>query len=289
MFYVWFDAPIGYLSITSNYTSAWKEWWQNPEQVTLVQFMGKDNVPFHTVIFPATLIGTKRKWTMLHHISVTDYLNYEDGKFSKSRGVGVFGNDAKDTGIATEVWRYYLLVNRPENADTVFSWDDFAAKNNHELLANLGNFVHRTITFLCNHFEGRVPMEYDELMELDRQYVQQVDEELHNYLQTMEKVSLKNGLRIAMSISRLGNVYLQVCSRKHMCVFVCVSRREMRGVMIIIGNGTLEVDSRATETSGDGIVGCSKYLSSIGSPIGAIYGIGVFSKDIFTVEYSTQR
>ncbi|KAK4527573.1 hypothetical protein GAYE_SCF41G5496 [Galdieria yellowstonensis] len=212
VFYVWFDAPIGYLSITANYTSAWKEWWQNPEQVTLVQFMGKDNVPFHTVIFPATLIGTKRKWTMLHHISVTDYLNYEDGKFSKSRGVGVFGNDAKDTGIATEVWRYYLLVNRPENADTVFSWDDFAAKNNHELLANLGNFVHRTITFLCNHFEGRVPMEYDELMELDRQYVQQVDEELHNYLQTMEKVSLKNGLRIAMSISRLGNVYLQETS-----------------------------------------------------------------------------
>ncbi|GJQ11773.1 hypothetical protein GpartN1_g3564.t1 [Galdieria partita] len=210
VFYVWFDAPIGYLSITANYTSAWKDWWQNPENVTLVQFMGKDNVPFHTVIFPATLIGTKRKWTMLHHISVTDYLNYEDGKFSKSRGIGVFGNDAKDTGIATEVWRYYLLVNRPENADTVFSWDDFAAKNNNELLANLGNFVNRTIAFLNSYFEARVP-EY-ELQELDKRYIQQVDDELQNYLQTMEKVSLKNGLRIAMTISRLGNVYLQETS-----------------------------------------------------------------------------
>ncbi|EME30721.1 methionyl-tRNA synthetase isoform 1 [Galdieria sulphuraria] len=207
VFYVWFDAPIGYLSITANYTSGWKDWWQNPENVTLFQFMGKDNVPFHTVIFPATLIGTQRKWTMLHHISVTDYLNYEDGKFSKSRGVGVFGNDAKDTGIPTEVWRYYLLVNRPENADTVFSWDDFAAKNNNELLANLGNFVNRTIAFLNSYFEARVP-EY-ELQELDERYIQQVDEELQNYLQTMERVSLKNGLRIAMSISRLGNMYLQ--------------------------------------------------------------------------------
>eukprot|EP00871_Galdieria_phlegrea_P003894 jgi/Galph1/4505/GphlegSOOS_G3165.1 len=207
VFYVWFDAPIGYLSITANYTSEWKEWWQNPENVTLVQFMGKDNVPFHTVIFPATLIGTKRKWTMLHHISVTDYLNYEDGKFSKSRGIGVFGNDAKDTGISTEVWRYYLLVNRPENSDTVFSWDDFAAKNNNELLANLGNFINRTISFLNSYFDGKIP-EY-ELQDIDHRYINDINYELENYLQVMEKVSLKSGLRIAMSISRLGNAYLQ--------------------------------------------------------------------------------
>jgi methionyl-tRNA synthetase len=78
-------------------------WWQNPENVDLVQFMGKDNVPFHTVIFPATLLGTREPWTLMKSISVTEYLNYEGGKFSKSRGVGVFGNDAKDTGIPVEV------------------------------------------------------------------------------------------------------------------------------------------------------------------------------------------
>lgn len=80
-------------------------WWQNPENVDLVQFMGKDNVPFHTVIFPATLLGTRQNWTLMKSISVTEYLNYEGGKFSKSRGVGVFGNDAKDTGIPAEVGR----------------------------------------------------------------------------------------------------------------------------------------------------------------------------------------
>ena len=77
-------------------------WWQNPDNVDLVQFMGKDNVPFHTVIFPATLLGTRQPWTLMKSISVTEYLNYEGGKFSKSRGVGVFGNDAKETGIPVE-------------------------------------------------------------------------------------------------------------------------------------------------------------------------------------------
>ena len=103
VFYVWFDAPIGYISITAELTPDWRSWWQNPDQVELVQFMGKDNVPFHTVIFPCTLIGTEKAWTLMRTISVCEYLNYEGGKFSKSRGVGVFGNDAMDTGIPQEV------------------------------------------------------------------------------------------------------------------------------------------------------------------------------------------
>lgn len=90
-------------------------WWQNPENVDLVQFMGKDNVPFHTVIFPASLLGTGQPWTLMKSISVTEYLNYEGGKFSKSRGVGVFGSDAKETGIPVEassllLVSYLLLV-----------------------------------------------------------------------------------------------------------------------------------------------------------------------------------
>lgn len=88
VFYVWFDATIGYVSITANYTPHWERWWKNPEEVELVQFMGKDNIPFHTVIFPATQLGTGDNWTMMRKISVTEYLNYEDGKFSKSRGIG---------------------------------------------------------------------------------------------------------------------------------------------------------------------------------------------------------
>ena len=96
VFYVWFDAPIGYISITANLLGeGYVKWWQNPEQVELYQFMGKDNVPFHTVMFPSSLIASSQDWTLLHTISTTEYLNYEGQKFSKSRGVGVFGNHAK--------------------------------------------------------------------------------------------------------------------------------------------------------------------------------------------------
>lgn len=107
----------------------------------MVQFMGKDNVPFHTVIFPATLMGTGEKWTMMKSISVTEYLNYESGKFSKSRGTGVFGDDAQNTNIPVEVWRYYLLSNRPEQQDSSFTWENLAEKNNNELLKNLVSYI----------------------------------------------------------------------------------------------------------------------------------------------------
>ena len=157
VFYVWFDAPIGYISITANYTKEWRQWWNHPENVKLVQFMGKDNIPFHTVIFPCTLMGTHDPWTMMSQVSCTEYLNYEDGKFSKSKNTGVFGDQAKDTGIPSEVWRFYLLSNRPEQSDSSFYWDDLADKNNNELLKNLGNFVNRCLAFVYNRMDATVP------------------------------------------------------------------------------------------------------------------------------------
>ena len=92
-----------HLTLTGCSTLGMQTWWQNPGEVDLVQFMGKDNVPFHTIIFPATQIGTRQPWTQMKNISVTEYLNYEGGKFSKSRNTGVFGDDARDTGIPVEV------------------------------------------------------------------------------------------------------------------------------------------------------------------------------------------
>lgn len=135
--YVWFDACIGYVSITANYTDQWEKWWRDPDNVELYQFMGKDNVPFHTVVFPGSQLGTGDKWTMLHHLSTTEYLNYENGKFSKSRGIGVFGSSAKETGVPSDIWRYYLLSHRPETGDSEFEWAGFIAANNNELLKNL--------------------------------------------------------------------------------------------------------------------------------------------------------
>lgn len=149
VFYVWFDAPIGYVSITSSYTSKWEKWWKNPENVELYQFMGKDNVTFHTMLFSSTQLGTGENWTKMKTVSVTEYLTYEGKKFSKSNGVGVFGNDVQDTNIPVEVWRYYLLANRPETSDTTFSWDDLQAKLNGELVNNLGNFVYRVLSFIA--------------------------------------------------------------------------------------------------------------------------------------------
>ena len=109
---MWFDAPIGYISITAEYTSEWELWWKNPANVEYWQFMAKDNVPFHSVVFPCTLLGTNQSWTMVNRLMSTEYLNYEDAKFSKSRGIGVFGNDAMDTGIPADVWRYFYHFKR---------------------------------------------------------------------------------------------------------------------------------------------------------------------------------
>ena len=156
VFYVWFDAPIGYISITMNLTDDWEHWWRDPENTELVQFVGKDNIPFHTVIFPSSLIGTGEKWTMLHTMSSSEYLNYEGGQFSKSRGIGVFGTDAQDTGIPADVWRFYIFYNRPETSDFTFTWDDFQEKVNGELIGNLANLVNRTLTFLYKNFDGEV-------------------------------------------------------------------------------------------------------------------------------------
>jgi methionyl-tRNA synthetase len=179
--------------------------------------MGKDNITFHTVIFPSTLLASKLNWTKLHHVSSTEYLNYEmdektgkPKKFSKTRGTGVFGDDAKKTGIPSEVWRYYLLINRPEHSDITFLWSDFVAKNNNELLANLGNFSNRCLKFLDSAFEGKVP-EYTSkiLNEYDQKFVDDLNSKFSEYVEIMEQVKMKEALKIAMAYSSQCNEYFQ--------------------------------------------------------------------------------
>ncbi|AET39788.1 methionine--tRNA ligase MES1 Ecym_4776 [Eremothecium cymbalariae DBVPG len=207
--YVWFDAPIGYISITANYTKRWEQWWKNPENVSLYQFMGKDNVPFHTVIFPGSQLGTGDNWTMLHHLNTTEYLQYEGGKFSKSRGIGVFGNNAQDTGISPSVWRYYLASVRPETSDSQFSWSDFVARNNNELLANLGNFVNRLIKFVNAKYNGVVPTYDVKYLPNFEKLSGDINNILSSYIEEMEQAHQKRGLEIAMSLSARGNQFLQ--------------------------------------------------------------------------------
>ncbi|XP_037535350.1 methionine--tRNA ligase, cytoplasmic [Nematolebias whitei] len=208
VFYVWFDAPIGYLSITANYTNEWEKWWKNPHQVELYNFMAKDNVPFHSVVFPCSLLGAQDNYTLVNHLIATEYLNYEDTKFSKSRGVGVFGDMAKDTGIPSDVWRFYLLYVRPEGQDSAFSWADMALKNNSELLNNLGNFINRAGVFVTKFFEGCVPVM--DLQREDKKLLALVGWELQQYIQLMDKVRIRDALKHILNISRHGNQYIQV-------------------------------------------------------------------------------
>jgi methionyl-tRNA synthetase len=209
VFYVWFDAPIGYISITANYTEQWEEWWKNPEQVQLFQFMGKDNVAFHSVIFPASLIATKQPWTLLHHINTTEYLNYESSKFSKSAGTGVFGDDAMNSGIPAEIWRYYMLINRPEQSDTVFLWEDIAAKCNADLVNNIGNFIQRTLSFIKSKLNGIVPGIQGELISCDKELLGEINSLYGEFLDNMERANLREGLRLVLRISERGNKFVQ--------------------------------------------------------------------------------
>ncbi|XP_045625113.2 methionine--tRNA ligase, cytoplasmic [Procambarus clarkii] len=207
VFYVWFDAPIGYLSITACYTDQWEKWWKNPSHVQYYEFMAKDNVPFHGVVFPSTQLGSGDNWTIVNNLIATEYLNYEDGKFSKSRGVGVFGDQVMDTGIPSDVWRFYLLYLRPEVHDTAFSWVDLQTKNNSELLNNLGNFVHRSLSFVFKFFGSAIPAAKP--TEPDFRVMVAVNQELQLYATALGNNRQRDGLRHILSITRIGNQYIQ--------------------------------------------------------------------------------
>ncbi|WFD41604.1 methionine--tRNA ligase [Malassezia psittaci] len=224
--YVWFDAPIGYPSITANYTADWERWWKNPENVRLYQFMGKDNVRFHTVIFPSCLLGSGDRWTMLHHINTTEYLQYEGGKFSKSRNIGVFGDKAKETNLSPSVWRYYLLATRPETSDSQFIWHDFVTRNNSELLKNLGNFVNRVLTFMKKYNATLPPIpegfglfpgtqgglspngQGTPSSKLIADFTKDVNQILQQYTDFMDVGKLRAGLNTMMALSARGNLFL---------------------------------------------------------------------------------
>lgn len=222
VFYVWFNAPIGYMSITKQLanelkqagkkTFDWKSWWlpeeseeaKGKENVDLFQFIGKDNIPFHTVIFPCTLLGSDHNWTKLYHMSSTEYLNYEDGKFSKSRGVGVFGTDAIETGIKADAWRFYIFYNRPEKQDYQFTWKEFREKYNGELIGNLGNLVNRTLLFVNKYYDGKIPE-----APLDEEIWSKVKEKEEKITQYLEWAELKDAFHEIFAISDIGNKAFQ--------------------------------------------------------------------------------
>jgi len=161
VFYVWFDAPIGYVGISMEWAKVcgepdrWQEYWKDP-QARLVQFMAKDNIPFHTITWPAVMMGADDGFVLADMIKGLQWLNYEGGKFSTSRNRGVFTDDALNL-FPPDYWRYYLTKIAPEKGDTDFRWAGFQEAVNRDLADALGNLLHRTLALINKHFGGLVP------------------------------------------------------------------------------------------------------------------------------------
>lgn len=165
MFYVWFDAPIEYIAATKEWADAapdgetrdWKSWWYEADgTVRYTEFMAKDNVPFHTVMFPATELGVREPWKKVDYVKGFNWLTYYGGKFSTSQKRGVFTDQALET-LPADYWRYFLIANAPESDDSSFTWEHFTATVNKDLADTLGNFVNRVLSFSRKRFGDEVP------------------------------------------------------------------------------------------------------------------------------------
>ncbi|MFO1139767.1 MAG: methionine--tRNA ligase [Paracoccus sp. (in: a-proteobacteria)] len=217
VFYVWFDAPVEYIAGTAEGTdakgqpdSAWRRWWRLDEgagDVTYTQFMGKDNVPFHTLSFPATIIGSGEPWKLVDYIKSFNYLTYDGGQFSTSQGRGVFMDQALSI-LPADYWRWWLLSHAPESGDSEFTWDNFQQSVNKDLADVLGNFVSRITKFCRSKFGEGIPAggEYGP-EELD--LIATLDQRIRAYEGFMDHMEVRKSAAELRAIWVLGNEYLQ--------------------------------------------------------------------------------
>lgn len=209
--YVWVEAVLGYVSATIEYfkkigeEEKWKKHWFNEDAKTLY-FIGKDNIPFHTIILPALLLATEEGYNLPWNVSSTEFLQFKGLKFSKSQRVGIWIDEALQL-FPADYWRYYLLSTRPETKDANFSWEQFREKINADLNDTLGNFIHRTLTFLNQHYRSKIPkpakLEAD-----DKQILKTVEKRVNTSARRLEECKIQAALRGIVGISRLGNQYL---------------------------------------------------------------------------------
>ena len=215
VFYVWFDAPIEYIACSQEWVDAgkgsdWQRWWrtdQGADDVTYTQFMGKDNVPFHTLSFPATILGSGEPWKLVDYIKSFNYLNYDGGQFSTSRGRGVFMDQALEI-LPADYWRWWLLSNAPESSDAEFTWENFQANVNKDLADVLGNFVSR-ITKFCRSKFGEVVPEGGSYGEQEEKLIVDITTRLRDYETHMNAIDVRKAAAELRAIWVAGNEYLQ--------------------------------------------------------------------------------
>ena len=211
--YVWFDAPIGYISNTKElcekdpeHFGTWQKWWQDPE-TRLVHFIGKDNIVFHCIIFP-TMLKTHGDYILPDNVPANEFLNLEDNKISTSKNWAVWLHEyLRDFEGKQDVLRYVLTANAPETKDNNFTWKDFQERNNSELVAVYGNFVNRALQLTKKYWNGVVPA-CGELEEIDRQTIQEfkdVKEKVEAYLEIFK---FREAQKEAMNLARIGNKYI---------------------------------------------------------------------------------
>ncbi len=212
--YVWFEAVLGYISSTKelsqikNQPELWKKYWQDPN-IKYIAFIGKDNVVFHTIIFPAILMawneGNNEKYCLPQNVPANEFLNFEGKKFSKSRNWGIDVDEFLDL-FAPDLLRYTLAANLPETRDTDFYWKEFQLRNNSELADILGNFINRTFTFVFKHFDGKVPS-LGKLEKIDEEMLKEISEYPQRVANLFERYRIRDGVNEIMNLARDGNKY----------------------------------------------------------------------------------
>lgn len=217
VFYVWFDAPIEYIGATEEWAEAnggdWESWWRldkGADDVRYVQFMGKDNVAFHTVSFPATILGSGEPWKTVDTLKAFNWLNWYGGKFSTSQGRGVFMDQALEI-LPADYWRWHLTAYGPEGSDAAFTWEQFQSTTNKDLADVLGNFVNRIVKFTESKFDGVVP-EGGEPGPLEAQLEEDVRAGIAEATAALEAMEFRKAAQAIRAVWVLGNEYLQVAA-----------------------------------------------------------------------------
>ena len=215
VFYVWFDAPIEYIACAGEWAEAgqdrdWERWWRTDrgaDDVRYTQFMGKDNVPFHTLSFPATILGSGEPWKLVDYIKSFNYLNYDGGQFSTSQGRGVFMDQALEL-LPADYWRWWLLSHAPESSDSEFTWENFQTSVNKDLADVLGNFVSR-ITKFCRAKFGETVPEGGGLGPREQVLAEDLERRVRAYEGHMDAIEVRKSAQELRAIWAAGNEYLQ--------------------------------------------------------------------------------
>ncbi|MEP3785691.1 methionine--tRNA ligase [Ascidiaceihabitans sp.] len=217
VFYVWFDAPIEYIACAGEWADAqglaqadWERWWRTDkgaDDVRYTQFMGKDNVPFHTLSFPATILGSNEPWKMVDHLKSFNFLNYDGGQFSTSQGRGIFMDQALEL-LPADYWRWYLLSNAPESSDSEFTWETFQQTANKDLADVLGNFVSRVTKFCRSKFDETVPAG-GTYGDVEAALIADLQKRLAQYQSHMDAIEVRKAAAELRAMWAAGNEYLQ--------------------------------------------------------------------------------